>query len=249
MRKLIISIIILLCTLALPSCALFHTCSFEVESASDEYLKNAATCRGAAEYYYSCSCGKAGDKTFSYGDLGDHDYSVESALKKYFVKEATMNSPATYYKSCKCGEAGTETFEYEGTLLVTKGELYMPRALTVTLYNVQGSVYGFTYNSEKAPMDPVIQIKKQGDDTWTDYTPKTEEYSSYSRDDQTITYYVTKAEIPLLPNTYYVYRICDRGVGIFTSEYVIETKNAQTKSFTFAHLSDSQAANPARPMQ
>lgn len=53
-----------------------HVHQFTQEILSDLYLASEATCTKAAEYYYSCTCGKAGTETFSYGDPLPHDFST-----------------------------------------------------------------------------------------------------------------------------------------------------------------------------
>ena len=39
-----------------------HSCDYIVTSAEAQYLKSESTCTTQAEYYYSCSCGKKGEK-------------------------------------------------------------------------------------------------------------------------------------------------------------------------------------------
>lgn len=57
-----------------------HTCVFDQEVAEDKFLATAATCKAAATYYKSCTCGEKGTETFSSGDLGDHTYDEETHL-------------------------------------------------------------------------------------------------------------------------------------------------------------------------
>ena len=51
-----------------------HTCSFNKEVASLEYLRTSATCEELATYYYSCECEKKGTEWFEYGALADCTY-------------------------------------------------------------------------------------------------------------------------------------------------------------------------------
>ena len=83
--------------------------------ATEEYLKEAATCTKQAEYYKSCVCGKASDtETFFYGELAAHDFTAEVPTEEYLKEAATCQKQAEYWKSCSaCGEASdTETFFY-----------------------------------------------------------------------------------------------------------------------------------------
>ena len=75
--------------------------------------------------------------------------------------------------------------------------LYKPVSLTVSLYDVQNSVYGFTFNTINEPLAPVIQIKKIDDEMWSEYALSSEEYFSYTREDEIFNYYVSKIDIPL----------------------------------------------------
>ncbi len=93
-----------------------HVHSFTVESAEDAYLKKEASCLGKAVYYKSCSCGKTGEETFEYGEIGAHVYDIQNAESKYILEEATCSSPSLYKYSCICGEAGTETFAFGETI-------------------------------------------------------------------------------------------------------------------------------------
>lgn len=55
---------------------------FTAETVSDAYLKSKATCESSAVYYKSCAvCGESSkgtehEATFTYGDLGDHDWNA-----------------------------------------------------------------------------------------------------------------------------------------------------------------------------
>ncbi|MBE6599912.1 MAG: hypothetical protein E7640_01725 [Ruminococcaceae bacterium] len=49
-----------------------HTCNFDKQIATSEYIKSEATCKAKAAYYYSCACGAKGTETFEHGDLKPH---------------------------------------------------------------------------------------------------------------------------------------------------------------------------------
>lgn len=246
-RELIRAIAGILCLLSLfvsgcgPSSV--HVCEYTVNAAEPQYLKSLATCMQQAEYYYSCSCGEKGEQTFAFGELGDHEFSIEIAEPQYLKCDSTVDSPALYYKLCACGEIGTEVFEFGEkypALSKDKQALYKPTSLTVTLYDPQKSVYGFTFNTSNEPLMPVLQIKKADATKWSEYALTSVEASSYTSRDVPITYYISKAEIALEPNTSYIYRAYDKRAGMGTAETTLTTKNANTNSFTVAHVSDSQ---------
>ena len=48
---------------------------YDVEKATDAYLKNQANCTTAAEYYLSCVCGQKGTATFFYGGTSTHSFT------------------------------------------------------------------------------------------------------------------------------------------------------------------------------
>lgn len=69
-----------------------HTCEYNQTVAEEKYLYSAATCVQKAKYYYSCTCGKAGNATFEYGDFAAHVFTAYN-----------YNNDAT------CVKNGTET--------------------------------------------------------------------------------------------------------------------------------------------
>ena len=215
-----------------------HVCSFSEELATTQYLKSEPTCEKQATYYYSCSCGKSGDKAFAYGDTLPHNYNVRFAIKKYLKSEATLDSPAIYYYSCKCGAVGTKTFEIGDKL--TEQIAYWSTSLTVTLYDTKNSIYGITFNSYELLDEEIIQFRKVGDDAWTDYVPRVEEATAYDSDKNKFTYYVYKAEITLEPGVEYEYRVGDANMEIFSNTATIKARDPNAETFTFVHVSDSQ---------
>ena len=86
-----------------------HTHEYTVENTDGAYFASAATCESAESYFYSCSCGEAGDKTFTVGEPLEHKYNVENTDSKYLAG-GTPCTVAEYFYSCVCGAVGTETF-------------------------------------------------------------------------------------------------------------------------------------------
>ena len=64
---------------------------------------------------------------------------------------------------------------------------------------------------------------------------------SYDNKDYLLTYYISKTQVTLNSNTTYIYRAYDKGAEIGTDEVTFTTKNPESSSFTFVHVSDSQA--------
>ena len=85
-----------------------HTHNYNKKNTDSKYLKSAATCTKAAEYYYSCECGeKDTSKTFTSGSALGHDWDNGTV-----TQEATLVKDGIKTYSCKhsgCTEKRTET--------------------------------------------------------------------------------------------------------------------------------------------
>lgn len=58
-------------------------------------LVSTATCQSPAVYYYSCSCGAIGTETFTYGELGEHNY-VDGVCDLCGEKAALVETTLTF---------------------------------------------------------------------------------------------------------------------------------------------------------
>ncbi len=117
---------------------------------------------------------------------------------------------------------------------------YKPTSVTVTMYDTQDSVYGFTFNTVCKPLCPVIRIKKQDDGAWTEYPFESYEANTVDENGQDVSYYISKVKVPLERNSVYSYFVLDKGVDIGTAETTIRTNDCNKKAFCFAHVGDSQ---------
>ena len=117
---------------------------------------------------------------------------------------------------------------------------YKPTSLTVSMYDTQKSVFGFTFNTVCKPLCPVILIKKDGDGEWIEYPFVSYEASTVNEDVQVVPYYISKAEVRLDRNSVYSYFVWDKGTDIRTEEATIRTNDCNKKAFYFAHVGDSQ---------
>lgn len=220
-----------------------HDYSAKVELG--QYLKKPANCQKPATYYHSCTmCGKSGSTTFTTGTVKEHSYTREVKKAEYLKQEPTFETEAVYYKSCACGLAGTDTFLGDKLRVHTEEEklLYKPTSLTVTLYDAQNSIYGFTYNTTNEPLRPVLQIQ-QGDafsDGYEEYEANYEVQKTYDATDKAVDYYIVKVQVALNPNTTYTYKAYDKYADVGSAPAKLQTKNVQATTFSFAHVSDSQ---------
>lgn len=87
-----------------------HVHSYTVMNVADKYLATEANCKNAATYFYSCSCGEAGNVTFESGNPIAHTYTEQNTDVKYLASAADCENAAKYYYSCSCGEKGEESF-------------------------------------------------------------------------------------------------------------------------------------------
>ncbi len=227
-----------------------------------EISARSATCEDSGNIlYYECSCGKYfvknGDK-YEEKNLSEltlpatgHTFDKEIIAEEYLAAEATAASARKYYKSCVCGAVGTisDTFSVGKTLAEYEKEdktLYEPVSLTVSLYDAENCVYGFTWNTAADPARSVVRIckgKTFGEYTKTGARAETaESYESTDSGDKKINYFVSKAEIKLEPNTEYTYTVGDEYLKTTTEATTIKTVNpAERKNWRFTHVSDSQA--------
>lgn len=186
----------------------------------------------------------------------NHVFDQKKIADKYLVSEATETAAQTFVYSCVCGakidDADAHTFTVGKTLAeyeTADENLYEPSSFTLSLYDAENCVYGFTWAVKTLPARPIVKIGK-GNSLGGDYTEVRADYaeaSSYEYapgGDKSINYYVCKAEIELEANTDYVYTVGDKYIGKFAEETKIKSVDPELTAATnwrFAHVSDSQA--------
>lgn len=180
----------------------------------------------------------------------EHNFNKEVTTDEYRISEATDTEPAKYVKSCVCGTAGDITkdvFSYGKTLTDYRAEGsdgYIPRSLTMSLYDAENCVYGFTWNEDSRPARPVLEIKKVGvEGDYQIIGARYEALTTYknSTDNSVVTVNYIKVEIELETATAYEYRVGDMYLNEYTPYATITTVNPEeTGAWRFAHVSDSQ---------
>jgi 3',5'-cyclic AMP phosphodiesterase CpdA len=109
---------------------------------------------------------------------------------------------------------------------------------------VENSVYGFTCNTQKEPLRPVLQVQKSAsfdeNADVTEYPATVEKASSYNENDSSFTYYIVKAEATLDIGAEYSYRIYDKYVEIGSTPATIKARDVKSEKFTFTHVADTQ---------
>ncbi len=109
MKKFILSV---LCFTFLFSAAFFvngcqkkHEHSFTVKAVNDEYLSAAADCTNKAKYFYSCSCGEKGTKTFEYGEPLGHSMGGWQIVKQPTETEKGLKTRKCKRNNCDYSES------------------------------------------------------------------------------------------------------------------------------------------------
>lgn len=95
-----------------------HACSFDQKVSTDKYLSAPASCTAPAKYYYSCTCGEKGSKTFTHGKALPHTYdnacdascNVCNATRTapHSYKDAWKNDELVHWHECTCGAKNSE---------------------------------------------------------------------------------------------------------------------------------------------
>lgn len=122
-------------------------------------------------------------------------------------------------------------------------ELYQPNSLTISFYDTSENLYGFTWNTKAEPINPVLQIQegeKLSQRHCREYEPTVSVATTYEDIEGIVEYYILKVEIVLEPLKIYSYRVYDKNAKVGSSIATLETKDLQSETFSFAHVSDSQ---------
>ena len=125
----------------------------------------------------------------------------------------------------------------EVEVVVTDKSLYVPHSLTVSFYDAANSTYGFTWNTNAAPYEAVLQVcegKDFNEANAKEYKANVESLSGA---------YICKARAELSANKLYSYRVYDKKAKVGSDIYTINGRNVSGGKFTFAHLSDSQVSD------
>lgn len=114
---------------------LAHT--FDKEESADKYLKNAATCTGAAVYYKSCvACGEKGTATFEVGEPLGHQESTKKT-----DKAATCTEEGAWYTECTVCHVHVNTGKIEKIAHVYDKEVAGKDYLKSTATCTKAAVY------------------------------------------------------------------------------------------------------------
>ncbi len=144
------------------------------------------------------------------------------------------------------GGSSTESETPPPNLTAEEKKLYKPTSVTITLYDAAKDTYGVTWNTEKKPFNPVIQVCEGSSfnaASAKEYSVNVGQYTTFTTDNREYNYYINKGIIDLSPKKTYTYRACDKAIGVVSNIGTISTKSATADSFSFVHVSDSQTYN------
>lgn len=99
-----------------------HTCTYDQKVTTNKYQSNPATCAAPATYFYSCSCGEKGTKTFTHGEVLPHTYdnacdtncnvcnaAKDSEVAHNWDNGATTDAGTIIYKCITCNAQRVES--------------------------------------------------------------------------------------------------------------------------------------------
>ncbi len=96
-----------------------HTCSYNQKVTAVKYLSNAASCTAPAKYFYSCTCGEKGTKTFTQGDVLAHTYDnacdpscnacKATRTAPHAFSDTWKSNERVHWHECTCGAKSGES--------------------------------------------------------------------------------------------------------------------------------------------
>lgn len=180
------------------------------------------------------------------GDVADDSSATQSAVSSETTSIDDSDETESELESELSSSAESAVTSSNIVIDSVTRDRIKPVSLTVSLYDPESGIYGFNWNSEKKPQEPVVQVceGKVFDESKCKEYPVTVTSFSVTRTANTKAeyYYISKAQVPLKANTDYTYRAYDKYAKIGSEPAVFKTGNPKASSFTFVHISDTQIA-------
>lgn len=96
-----------------------HTCAYEQKVTTGKYLSSTASCTAPAKYFYSCTCGAKGTKTFTHGDVLAHTYDnacdpscnacKATRTAPHAFSDTWKSNDRVHWHACTCGAKSGES--------------------------------------------------------------------------------------------------------------------------------------------
>lgn len=141
-----------------------HTCNSDIQSATNTYLKSAATCTAAAVYYESCSwCGAAQSGTFTSGSALGHNYGNGS------WSWGNDGHSATCTRTCSNDANHKSSVSVTLGNGITSAQQVAPKCteMGTTRYTATATVEGTQYSATKDVVDIAALGHSYGAGAWS----------------------------------------------------------------------------------
>lgn len=130
-----------------------HQHNFNKTITSSTYLKEKATCKSKAEFYFSCECGEKGESTFTYGDFGTHNLNngkCSACEEQIFTTDGTYIYFGKYPQTIKANSVSiTSSIPNEkGYYLGSDGEEYAMVSGFPYVMETNKKVFKFSDNTD-----------------------------------------------------------------------------------------------------
>jgi hypothetical protein len=158
-----------------------HTCSFDQKVSSEKYLSAPASCTAPAKYFYSCTCGEKGTKTFTHGEALPHTYD-NACDESCNVCNAARTAPHSYtdewknddlvhWHECTCGAKNNEAAHDWDDGAATDAETVIYRCNICNAQRVEGIETPPEVTEPTVPSDPEPITPTQTEPTITSQAP------------------------------------------------------------------------------
>lgn len=132
---------------------------------------------------------------------------------------------------------------YIDKIVITETSVYEPESVTLSLYN--SDTAGVTWQSKKAPIEPVVQVSLGTTFDESNYVEYPATYQSYATveysTEAAISSYSMKAALTgLVAGNTYTYRCYDKGRCLGSEYFTFVSPDSSVSEFKFVHVGDSQ---------
>lgn len=147
------------CTFSLSACGDTHEHCFDKQVIEERYLAKEATYTEKAEYYYSCSCGENGDKTFTHGEVLESKIIFKTLNFVDNVASITVSNATTSFDfNTEIEKIGIANYvvaldEYEQNTVLTKNvSLSSGDNVIYVFESIWETINKYTINIRRKPL-------------------------------------------------------------------------------------------------
>lgn len=163
-----------------------HTCAYDQKITTSKYQSTPASCTAPAKYFYSCTCGEKGTKTFTHGNALPHTYDGDCdescnvcgairTIRHAFTDEWKIDE-LVHWHECACGAKKGEAPHGWDNGATTDAETMIFVCTTCGAQRTENiapvpDVTKPTVPSEPAPTEPAPTVPAQTDPVGTEPVP------------------------------------------------------------------------------